>query len=72
VNSDRAANNGLVSELVRGLIYAHNRANANSAEVHRANATLRALVELLIEHGLLDREELVTRQQEAAEQVRRH
>jgi hypothetical protein len=61
----------LLPDLLRGLIYTHNRANANTAEVHEANATLQALVELLIEQGALDREALATRRQEASEELRR-
>ena len=57
-------------DFLRGLVYAHNRANANTAEVHQASATLEAVVELLIEGGVLDREALEVRQQEAAEQLR--
>ena len=38
----------------RGLIYTHNRINKNTAEVHRANAAVQALVEILLEKGILD------------------
>lgn len=37
------------ADVVRGLVYTHNRANTNTAEVHQANATVAALVELLTE-----------------------
>jgi Fe-S-cluster containining protein len=57
-------------DFLRGLVYAHNRANANTAEVHQACATMHAVVELLIEGGVLDREELEVRQQEMAEGLR--
>jgi hypothetical protein len=57
--------------LIRGLIYTHNRANANTAEVHQASATLQALVDVLIERGVIGQEELVARQQAAAETLRR-
>ena len=58
-------------DIVRGLVYAHNRANANTAEVHQACATMHAAVELLIEGGVLDHEALEARRQEAAKQLRR-
>jgi hypothetical protein len=58
-------------ELLRGLIYAHNRANANTAAAHEANAALRALVELLIEKGLVDREAFEAQRTQSSEQLRR-
>ncbi len=59
------------SDVVRGLVYMHNRANTNTAQIHQANATVQAVVELLIERGILDRETLEARRQEAAEKLRR-
>jgi Fe-S-cluster containining protein len=41
-------------DLLRALLYAHDRANANTAQVHRANAAVTALAELLVNEGLLD------------------
>jgi Fe-S-cluster containining protein len=70
VNKHSPTPNGFESELIRGLLYAHNRANANTAEVHQACATMQAAVELLIEGGVLDREAFEARRQEAAEQLR--
>lgn len=61
---------GLTADMIRGLIYTHNRANANTAEVHQTSAALRALIELLVESGVLDREMLETRCQEESEQLR--
>lgn len=55
----------------RGLIYAHNRANANTAQVHQAHATLQALVDLLAERGLLDLGELDARRCAAADELRK-
>jgi Fe-S-cluster containining protein len=55
----------------RGLIYAHNRANANTAQVHQANATLQAMVDILVERGLLDPGELEARRSAAAEALRK-
>lgn len=43
-------------DCISGLVYTHNRANANTGELHRACATAHAVTELLIERGLLDRE----------------
>jgi hypothetical protein len=57
-------------DMIRGLIYAHNRANANTAEVHRASATVHTVVELLIEGGVLDREALEARRQEVGDKLR--
>lgn len=56
--------------LQRGLVYTHNRANANTAELHQAYATIQALGELLIERGILQREEVESRQREVADQLR--
>ena len=61
----------MTAEVLRGLIYAHNRANANTAVAHEANATLRALVELLVEGGVVDGEAVEERRGKAAEQLRR-
>jgi Fe-S-cluster containining protein len=58
-------------ELQRGLVYAHNRANANTAHLHQSYAAVHAIGELLVERGLLDRHELEAKKQEAAEQLRR-
>jgi hypothetical protein len=69
----REETNGMYNNhqhLIAGLVYTHNRANANTAELHHACATLQALGDLLIERGLLLREEVEARQQEAAEQLR--
>lgn len=57
-------------EVQRGLVYAHNRVNANTAELHRACATLEALGDLLVERGLLEREEVEARKKNAAAQLR--
>lgn len=62
----------LGNELRRGLIYTHNRANANTVEVHEASATLHVLVELLLERGVIDGETLAARQEQASETLRRH
>jgi Fe-S-cluster containining protein len=59
------------SDLLRGLVYAHNRANANTGEVHRAAATVEAIVDLLVERGLVDRAALESRRREASERLRR-
>lgn len=56
--------------LQRGLIYTHNRANANTAEVHRTSATLQAIVELLVERGILETEVLEARAARASEKLR--
>lgn len=61
----------IAAEVLRGLIYAHNRANTNTAAAHEANATLRALVELLVERGVIDGETFLARRDQASEQLRR-
>lgn len=57
-------------ELAKGLVYAHNRANLNTSEVHQSSATLQALVELLVEGGLIEECDLDTRRQVAADDLR--
>jgi hypothetical protein len=59
------------ADVRRGLVYAHNRANANTTAAHEANAALRALVELLLEEGLVDREAFEARRAQSSEQLRR-
>jgi Putative zinc- or iron-chelating domain len=61
----------IAAEVLRGLIYAHNRANANTAAAHEANAMLQALVELLVERGVIDGESFQARRDQASEQLRR-
>lgn len=61
----------MANETLRGLIYAHNRANANTAEVHEANATLQALIELLFESDVIDSEAFEEKRKQASEQLRR-
>lgn len=59
------------NDLLRGLIYTHNRANANTAEVHEANATLHTLVEMLVACGLVDPEAFDEKRKQASERLRR-
>jgi Fe-S-cluster containining protein len=59
------------ADVLRGLIYAHNRANANTAAAHEANAGLHALIELLVEEGLIDREGFEARRTESSDRLRR-
>jgi hypothetical protein len=58
-------------EILKALIYTHNRSNANTSEVHLACSSLQAVIEMLLERGLIDREELSKRQHAAAETLRR-
>jgi hypothetical protein len=58
------------ADVLRGLLYTHNRANANTAELHETRATLEALTELLVESGAVDRNVLDLRRADAAEQLR--
>jgi hypothetical protein len=57
-------------EMLRGLMYAHDRANANTSELEELAATLEALVEVLVEAGLPP-ERLEAARAKAAEAVRR-
>lgn len=57
-------------ELAAGLVYAHNRANLNTSEVHQSSATLQALVDMLVERGLIEADELDARRQTAADELR--
>lgn len=41
-------------DVLRGLLYAHDRANANTAALHETSSTLDAVVELLVAEGVLD------------------
>jgi hypothetical protein len=58
-------------DVLRGLLYAHDRANANTAVLHQASATLDAVVEVLIAEGLLDPEALEQRREAAGERRER-
>lgn len=48
-------------KLIQGLLYAHNRSNLNTIEAHRARTDVLALLEVLIDHGLIDRAEFEAR-----------
>jgi len=62
---------GLSEEEARmGLVYAHDRANANTAELEKAVATIEALVELLVEAGL-EPERIEAARARATERVRK-
>lgn len=39
-------------DLMRWLVYTHNRANANTAALHETSATVQALLALLVERGM--------------------
>jgi hypothetical protein len=41
-------------DVLRGLLYAHHRANANTAALHETSSTLDAVVELLVDEGIVD------------------
>lgn len=53
-----------------GLVYTHDRANANTSELEQAVATVEALVELLVEAGLAP-EQIEAARARATERVRR-
>src|SRR5262249_1116276 len=60
-----------LSDVLRGLIYAHNRANANTAAAHEANPAVRAMLDLLVQKGLVDREAFEAQCTQLSEQLRR-
>jgi Fe-S-cluster containining protein len=58
-------------EALQGLLHDHRRINLNTVEAHKAAASLEALLEILFEKRLVDREEFEARRQEADERLRR-
>jgi len=58
------------SELLQGLLYTHQRANLNTIEAHRALAAVEALLEVLVERGLVDREEYERHREAVEERLR--
>jgi Fe-S-cluster containining protein len=69
LNNERPS--GIQDEMIRGLLYVHNRANANTAAAHEANAALCVLIELLVEQGLVDRDAFEARRLQSSEKLRR-
>ena len=59
------------AEIVRGLVYTHNRANANTAELHKTSVTVAAVIDLLIDRGLIDAADLSARREQLAEELKR-
>ena len=59
------------AEIVRGLVYTHNRANANTAELHKTSVTVAAVIDLLIDCGLIDAADLSARREQLAEELKR-
>jgi hypothetical protein len=60
-----------VDDVVRVLIYTHNPANANTAEVHEASTALSAAVELIVEQGVVHRGKFDALRRSAAGRLRR-
>ena len=58
------------SNLLQGLLYAHTRANMNTIEAHQALATVQALVEVLVERGVLDHDEFEAHREAVSERLR--
>jgi hypothetical protein len=58
-------------DVLRGLLYAHDRANANTAALHEAVTTLDAVVELLVAEGVLDPDALAEHRVEAGQRRER-
>lgn len=46
MSNNGSAKDKFVSDMIRGLVYNHNRANANTAQLHETSAALHAVVEL--------------------------
>ena len=65
--SDSSEN--LRKEIVEGLLYSHHRANANTSKTLEAASFAYALIELLIEKGLLTEAELNERKQKVAQRL---
>ena len=59
------------AEIMRGLVYTHNRANANTAELHKTSVTVAAVIDLLIDCGLIDAADLSARREQLAEELKR-
>jgi Putative zinc- or iron-chelating domain len=57
-------------DVLRGLLYVHNRANANTGTLHETRSTLEALVGLLVDAQILRRDALDERRDAAAERLR--
>lgn len=57
-------------DVLRGLLYGHRRANANTSELCRATATVEALVDLLADADVLDRAALDERRDENERRLR--
>ena len=55
--------------VVRGFLYAHHRANANTSKTLEVTSFAYALIELLVEKGLLTVEELDERKRQVAERL---
>jgi hypothetical protein len=63
------ASEQLRQELVGGLLYCHHRANTNTSKTLEATAFAYALIELLIDKGLLTEEELNERKREVGKRL---
>ncbi len=59
----------LRQEVAAGLVYAHYRANANSSRTLGAEAGVDALADLLVERGILTREEVAARRRAEEERL---
>lgn len=70
MSEEQALSKSIPAGLRSGLVYTHNRANANTTELHKACATIQAIGDLLVERGLLDREEVEARKKAAADELR--
>jgi hypothetical protein len=58
-------------DVLRGLLYTHSRANANTSELCHAAATVETLVDLLAEEGVLERDAFDQRRQSTEGRLRR-
>lgn len=68
-SDDQEPAEGLREEIVGGLLYCHHRANSNTSKTLEVSAFTYALIELLVEKGLLTEEELNERKQEAGKRL---
>lgn len=63
--------NDLNQDLICGLVYTHNRSNGNTAEIHQTSAKVQALIELLIESGVINQDRFEERCRDVSEQLRK-
>ena len=69
IAQDRGSNETLREEVAEGLMYAHSRANANTSKLLEVASFSYALMELLMERGIISVEELDERKRAMSERL---